>query len=1779
MKVKKVLLGMTVIILVLMLLIPTVTVYAEPREPLNPPIELKVYAANVDGDGYAIRHKVGNEQEPSKAIWDIRLQSGSSTEFDPNSRVFCLNSEIGFAQGEDTYNYYYDMKKDEASVKALSSMAGTIKNIESADHSQILIYNAILALGDMVYIPGKSSDADREALLNKVIELSKNNDDYAYGNPYWNQMAQNPLTDYEIYSVEQAAFWYFSNYYKNESNEREIKFDNIDNPEWLFYNDYNTYPGGNHYTQFSEIQPVRNAQAYVLYKYLINSAIENAKGYSTDTGAPATVATTQLDYIESGDNYIIGPIRINEKAKTIVPYTIDFVVKNDGTVVENPMLLNSTNPDDRVPGTRTVKDLVGQDFYILMPKSAVTHLTVDFDIKYTASTLILWTHSTAESDRQPVLVPKKYSNSVQIPLTLYPESKPFDLALRKYITKVNGVDVTNTRVPNIDETTLSSGTTATYKHRKDPYTIQTGDIVTYDITIYNEGQKDGRATKIVDQLPAGLKFNRVVSGNFIADSTYSEDGDNKLILNRKASDTTNLPAYTTGKPSFETITIECEVTATPDSKNQKILTNIAWISEAFDAVDGRPYSGSDIGYDRDSAPGAHPNYNKDNMSNYKGHSENKENLSDSAFFYKGEQDDDDFEKLVLEPETFDLRLIKNIVNINEKSVTERLKGIDVSKLNVASNSEKTAIYNMDKNLVSVAKGDIITYRLRVYNEGTLDGYASEITEDIPEGLEFLWSEKEGTELSSDTTLTEAEKEAIAFNQQYLWGNFVYNENKDKIIQISSDYLSRNHEAVEGDGSNLIKAFGKNDGSKTSDDLSSKEVFVKMKVVSDNVTGITIRNEACISKDSDKDGNEIDDRDSDPDEWVKYEDDEDYDNIILKPFDLALRKFIIAVSEDETIQNSEYLKDANGNYTRAPKVDTTKLNTMDSTTGKLITTATYNHTKEPVEVKKGDIVVYMLRVYNEGDIDGYATEIKDHLPSNLEYVDGEFNRQRGWSVSEDGRTVTTKYLENEKIAAASFIIGGITAEGPVEGWQPYILSYKEVPIMCRVKNTAKVDEKITNIADITEFKDENKQTVVDRDSQEDNVNATEGNKPEYKDTEINRGDTYIPGQQDDDDFEKVVVPAKVDLALTKFITAISEDDKIEDGEYLSKDKTSKDAGSATNPYDRQTKVDTRELRDNDECHDATYIQDKTPLVVGINSYVLYNIRVYNEGEVDVYAGEVTDFLPENLEFVEGEFNSRYGWTANGRTVKTSYLSSENGTDKILKAFDKENDDGNASGLDYKDLPILCKVNSKTPSGRKLINTAEITKYEDKDGNNLPEDIDSTPNNVNPKNKEQRQEDDDDYEVVLVKKVDIALTKFITAISNDSNIEDGEYLTKDTTSKNAGSAENPYDRQTAVDTKELRDNDECHDAKYIQDKTPIIVGRDSYVLYNIRVYNEGSEDLYAGEVTDFLPENLEFVDGEFNKQYGWTAEGRTVKTSYLSSKNGEDKILKAFDKSSDDGKGSGLDYKDLPILCKVNSKTPANKELINTAEITKYEDEDGKDLPKDIDSIPNNVVTKNDKDREEDDDDYEVVVVKEFDLALRKWVTQAIVIDSKGQTVTETGHQPYDDPEQVVKVELHRKKLNEVTVKFRYSIRVINEGDIAGYAKEVTDYIPQGLKFVAEDNKGWTDEGNNVISTTLLENTLLQPGEFADVEVLLTWINNENNMGVMVNTAEISKDYNIYGVPDRDSIPDNKKPGEDDIDDAPVMLSISTGQMRIYFVLGFAVLITIAGGVVLIKKYVL
>ena len=202
------------------------------------------------------------------------------------------------------------------------------------------------------------------------------------------------------------------------------------------------------------------------------------------------------------------------------------------------------------------------------------------------------------------------------------------------------------------------------------------------------------------------------------------------------------------------------------------------------------------------------------------------------------------------------------------------------------------------------------------------------------------------------------------------------------------------------------------------------------------------------------------------------------------------------------------------------------------------------------------------------------------------------------------------------------------------------------------------------------------------------------------------------------------------------------------------------------------------------------------------------------------------------------------------------------------------------------------------------------------------------------------------------------------------------------------------------------------------------------------------------------------------------------------------------------------------------------------------------------------------------------MKYFDLALQKDLVKIIVVENG-----KTREIAVSSTDGLQKVEVHRKRINSTTVKFVYNITVKNEGQIAGYATEIKDYIPEGLEFVPADNSQWTQSSDRIITTNALANTLLQPGETASVQVTLKWINGDNNFGLKTNVAEISADKNDSNSPDIDSTPNNNVPGEDDIDDAPVMLEISTGTAPTYLALTTTVLAILATGIILIKKYVL
>ena len=1092
----------------------------------------------------------------------------------------------------------------------------------------------------------------------------------------------------------------------------------------------------------------------------------------------------------------------------------------------------------------------------------------------------------------------------------------FDLALRKYITKINGKNIADTRVPSIDKTTLDNGTTATYKHRKEPILVKNGDVVTYNLTIYNEGDIEGRATKIIDQLPTGLVYSKINTTGYTANY---DKATNKITIAK--TENNNLAPYTGENIASETIEIECTVEANNETK---ILTNVAWISEEVEA------NGTIItnqkGADRDSEPTTAPNVNKDNMSEYKGNNSNKSELDNPNYFYKGEQDDDDFEKLRIEKVTGEYQI--QLEKVDKDNPSTKLSGAEFEvTLPGGQPTKKVTGENGILDLGTVKIEDVTTKdTIQVKETKAPEGYNKildtmtiEVEKQNSNGnyglknVKIISGQVEGTSVSIEGNTIK-----IVVGNKKQDGNYQIQLEKVDKDNPSTKLSGAEFEVTLPGGQPTKKVTGENGildlGTVKIEDVTTKDTIqVKETKAPEGYNKIldTMTIEVEKQNSNGKYGLKSAKIISGQVEGTSVSIEGNTIKIVvgnekIKNFDLSLRKFITNVNDKK--------------YDRVPKVDVTNLKDKSGTT------SIYNHPKKELHVAKNDIITYTIRVYNEGQLDGYAEEVTDFLPKELEFLpDNAINQKYEWELSEDGRTVTTDYLSKTKENS--------DRENLIKAFDGEKLDYKDLQIACKVKDTVEPGKKLTNIAAITEDADKNGKEIEDIDSDPSKITIPSDEKlPSYKNDEIDK--EYVPGQEDDDDFEKVVVQ-EFDLALRKFITNIDGNDVTTRVPEVSYDK---------------------------EKDKITYNHPKDPMDVVTGDIVTYTIRVYNEGDIDGYAQLVSDDIPDGLKFLpENETNVKYRWVM----------------------YDKE--------------------------GKET-----------------------------------------------------------------EKVEEAEKIT-----------------------------------------------------------------------TDYLSKEQEEKEGE--------------------------NLLKAFNKNEEISE-TNPDYRDIEVVFEVVEPNGSDKVIINSAQISEDSDKEGNPV-EDKDSTPDKWVEG------EDDQDKEYIKLRYFDLALRKWVTEAIVIEDGKQTVTQTGHTPDMDPEPVVKVELYRKDINKVTVKFRYSIRVTNEGDIAGYVKEITDYVPEGLKFVAEDNPYWKDEGNNIISTTKLENTLLQPGESADVEVLLTWINSKDNMGLKTNIAEISKDYNDKGVPDRDSTPDNKKPGEDDIDDAPVILSIETGKAITYVGLGLVVLVTIAGGVFLIKKYVI
>ena len=151
-----------------------------------------VYAAQIADGGKAyfglealmtktnVGYSVFKPGEPNASkIWNIiRYTDGNYNQYyeGKDANIYCLKANVGFTQDAHSgkrqaeYDTYYNMKTERESIKAHNTvLQGLVEqNIQDTGVNR---YNAILALLDRLYLPGESTEEDKQALTKKILDF------------------------------------------------------------------------------------------------------------------------------------------------------------------------------------------------------------------------------------------------------------------------------------------------------------------------------------------------------------------------------------------------------------------------------------------------------------------------------------------------------------------------------------------------------------------------------------------------------------------------------------------------------------------------------------------------------------------------------------------------------------------------------------------------------------------------------------------------------------------------------------------------------------------------------------------------------------------------------------------------------------------------------------------------------------------------------------------------------------------------------------------------------------------------------------------------------------------------------------------------------------------------------------------------------------------------------------------------------------------------------------------------------------------------------------------------------------------------------------------------------------------------------------------------------------------------------------------------------------------------------------------------------------------------
>ena len=396
----------------------------------------------------------------------------------------------------------------------------------------------------------------------------------------------------------------------------------------------------------------------------------------------------------------------------------------------------------------------------------------------------------------------------------------------------------------------------------------------------------------------------------------------------------------------------------------------------------------------------------------------------------------------------------------------------------------------------------------------------------------------------------------------------------------------------------------------------------------------------------------------------------------------------------------------------------------------------------------------------------------------------------------------------------------------------------------------------------------------------------------------------------------------------------------------------------------------------------------------------------------------------------------------------------------------------------------------------------------------------------------------------------------------------------------------------------------------------------VTIQIRIKNNGLGSGYAKEVTSTIANGMEYIeDNEINKANGWKLDGKKVTTSKYSYETDINNELypKRYEYEENE------DYSDIKntitnedkkeksndetLLEKENPTNEGKRKVEEGGETETGKTEDTEEKEEEKPELNTGVqklqlvlkVTKNDKTHDkllsqivveqqdkrgdtveytkEDEETSKNRVEMQYtytDLQIEKRITQIITTDKTSNTIKK--YDLYQEPGNIVKLDLPSKNIGNTKLDIIYEIKVTNIGDYNAEIDQIIDLLPNGANFSKEGNEGWyVGENGHIIYDNFQE--YLRPNEEKVVKLKLTYHLDESGMAQIENDAYVlaTKDIDEKIITDEGNI---KIEETNNYAKSELIVSIITGEtILIYVTVILGGMLIIVVGISLIKKYIL